>query len=178
MGRISQWLGPVLLLVGALTTRASEARAAAVGDPAPELVGIESWINSEPRTLAALRGHVVLVHFWTLSCGNCIATLPHVKEWHERYAGRGLVVVGVHTPELEFERPRAKVEASVRGRGIQYPVALDGDWATWNAWQNHAWPAFYFVDKRGVLRHVHVGEGDYDGSERWLKKLLAEGDVR
>jgi thiol-disulfide isomerase/thioredoxin len=162
------------LLLAGLAVCAAPARAADVGDPAPELVGIDSWINSEPRTLASLRGQVVLVNFWTLACSNCIATLPHVEAWHERFAARGLVILGVHTPELEFERPRAKVEASVRGRGIAYPVALDLDSATWNAWGNHAWPAFYFVDKRGVIRHVHFGEGEYDESERWLEKLLAE----
>lgn len=164
----------ILLLLVALLLPAPAARAAGVGDPAPELVGLESWINSEPRTIAGLRGHVVLVNFWTLACGNCIATLPHVKAWHERYAARGLVILGIHTPELEFERPRAKVEAAVRGRGLPYPVALDVDSATWNAYGNRYWPAFYFIDKRGVIRHVRFGEHRYQESERWLEELLSE----
>ena len=153
---------------------AGSAAAVEPGDPAPELAGIEAGLNSEPLTLAGLRGKVVLVNFWTLACGNCIATLPHVKAWHERFAARGLVIVGVHTPELEFEKPRAKVEASAQSRGIPYPIALDTESLTWEAWHNRAWPAFYFVDRRGVVRHVQLGEHRYEESERWLEKLLDE----
>ena len=163
-----------LLALPALLMCAPPAGAVAEGELAPEFVGLDGWINSEPQTLEALRGRVVLVNFWTLGCGNCVATLPYVKAWHERFAAAGLVILGIHTPELEFERPRAKVEATVRGRAIEYPVALDLDSRTWKAYGNHAWPAFYFIDRRGVVRHVQLGEGQYERSERWLAELLAE----
>lgn len=141
---------------------------------APEFVGIESWINSEPLTLAALRGKVVLVDFWTYSCVNCVRTLPHLNAWHETYAKRGLVVVGVHTPEFEFEKDRANVEAAVARFGIRYPVALDTGFATWGAYKNRYWPAHYFVDAKGYIRYHHFGEGAYEHSEAVIRALLDE----
>lgn len=141
---------------------------------APELTGITDWINTEPTTLAELRGRVVLVHFWTFGCINCVHVQPHVQAWHERYADRGLVILGVHTPELAFERDIANVRAAVGRAGITFPVALDPAFATWEAYENRYWPAFYFVDKAGRVRHTHFGEGDYAGSERVIEALLAE----
>jgi cytochrome c biogenesis protein CcdA/thiol-disulfide isomerase/thioredoxin len=142
--------------------------------PAPELTGITAWINSPPTTLAALRGKVVLVHFWTFGCINCIHVQPYVKAWFDRYAGDGFVVLGVHTPELSFERDVANVRDAVAKEGVRFPVAFDPDYATWNAYRNSYWPAFYFVDKAGRIRHAHFGEGDYDGSEAVIRELLAE----
>jgi thiol-disulfide isomerase/thioredoxin len=142
--------------------------------PAPEVTGITAWINSEPTSLAALRGRVILVHFWTFGCINCIHVQPHVKAWYDRYAGDGFVVLGVHTPELSFERDIDNVRDAVAKADVRFPVAFDPAYSTWNAYRNSYWPAFYFVDKAGRIRHVHFGEGDYDGSEAVIRELLAE----
>ena len=142
--------------------------------PAPELTGITAWINSEPTSLAALRGKVVLVHFWTFGCINCIHVQPYVKAWYARYAGDGFIVLGIHTPELSFERDIDNVRDAVAKADVRFPVAFDPAYATWNAYRNSYWPAFYFVDKAGRIRHVHFGEGDYDGSEAVIRELLAE----
>ena len=140
--------------------------------PAAELAGITAWINSPPLTLASLRGKVVLVHFWTFGCINCIHVQPYVKAWYDRYASAGLVVVGVHTPELSFERDLGNVRNAVAEDGVTFPVAFDPAFATWNAYANQYWPAFYFVDKAGRIRHVHAGEGDYAASEQVIRELL------
>jgi cytochrome c biogenesis protein CcdA/thiol-disulfide isomerase/thioredoxin len=142
--------------------------------PAPEPTGISAWINSPPVTLAQLRGKVVLVHFWTFACINCIHVQPYVKAWADRYAADGFVVLGVHTPELSFERDLANIRDAVAKAGVRFPVAVDPQFATWNAYRNSYWPASYFVDKAGRIRHVHFGEGDYDGSEAVIRELLAE----
>lgn len=115
--------------------------------PAPEFTGIQTWLNSEPRTLASLRGKVVLVDFWTYTCINCINTLPYVKQWHQKYKDQGLVVVGVHTPEFPFERTTKNVADAIKRFGIEYPVAQDNDYKTWDAYRNQYWPAFYLIDK-------------------------------
>jgi cytochrome c biogenesis protein CcdA/thiol-disulfide isomerase/thioredoxin len=141
---------------------------------APEFLAIEGWINSEPLTMEALRGKVVVLDFWTYSCINCLRTLPHVKAWYDAYRGDGLVIVGVHTPEFAFERDADNVRRAVRDHGIEYPVALDNDYGTWQTWQNRYWPAKYFVDRRGHLRYAHFGEGDYEESEEVIRELLAE----
>ena len=132
---------------------------------APELTGLSHWINSDPVTLKKLRGKVVLVDFWTYSCINCLRTLPHVKAWYHTYRDRGLVVLGIHTPEFAFEHVPDNVEGAVRRLGIEYPVALDNDYGTWNAFQNQYWPAKYLIDRRGHLRYYHFGEGEYDTTE-------------
>jgi len=141
---------------------------------APELAGISDWINSPPLTLAGLRGKVVLVHFWTFACINCIHVQPYVKAWYTRYAAAGLVVIGVHTPELSFERDIGNVRKAVADDGVTFPVAFDPAYATWNAYGNSYWPAFYLVDRAGRIRHVHAGEGDYAGSEQAIRELLLE----
>jgi len=142
--------------------------------PAPELAGIDAWINSDPLTIASLRGKVVLVEFWTFGCINCQHVTPYVKAWYDRYASAGLVVVGIHTPELSFERDLGNVRDAVSKADIRYPVAFDPAYATWNAYRNSYWPAFFFVDRSGRIRHTHVGEGDYDGSEQVIRELLSE----
>ena len=142
--------------------------------PAPELAGIDAWINTSPLTIASLRGKVVLVEFWTFGCINCQHVQPYVKAWYDRYAAAGLVVVGVHTPELSFERDLRNVRDAVAKADIRFPVAFDPAYATWNGYRNSYWPAFFFVDRSGRMRHMHVGEGDYDGSEQVIRELLSE----
>lgn len=142
--------------------------------PAPEISGITDWINSKPLSIAQLRGDVVLVEFWTFACINCVHVQPYVKAWDAKYADSGLVVIGVHTPELSFERDIGNVEDAVAKAGLRFPIAFDPSFATWNAYRNNYWPAFYFIDRSGRIRHVHFGEGDYDGSEQVIRQLLAE----
>jgi cytochrome c biogenesis protein CcdA/thiol-disulfide isomerase/thioredoxin len=144
---------------------------------APDFQGISHWLNSQPLTLASLRGKVVLIDFWTYSCVNCIRTLPYVKRWYETYRGAGLVVVGVHTPEFAFEHVPGNVEKAVRSFGIDYPVALDSDYSTWTAWGNRYWPAEYYVDRQGHVRYAHFGEGDYGETEKVIRTLLAEKNL-
>jgi cytochrome c biogenesis protein CcdA/thiol-disulfide isomerase/thioredoxin len=141
---------------------------------APELTGLSNWINSDPLTFRKLRGKVVLVDFWTYSCINCLRTLPHVKAWYSTYRNRGLVVLGVHTPEFAFEHVPGNVRGAVRRLGIHYPVALDNDYGTWNAFRNQYWPAKYLIDRRGNLRYFHFGEGEYDTTEARIRTLLGE----
>jgi cytochrome c biogenesis protein CcdA/thiol-disulfide isomerase/thioredoxin len=141
---------------------------------APELAGLSTWINSDPLTLRKLRGKVVLVDFWTYSCVNCLRTLPHVKAWDRTYRQRGLVILGVHTPEFAFEYVAGNVRSAVRRLGVRYPVALDNEYATWNAFQNQYWPAKYLIDRKGHLRYYHFGEGEYDTTEARIRTLLGE----
>ena len=143
-------------------------------DPAPEIGGISSWINSDPLTIAELRGKVVLVDFWTYSCVNCIRTLPYLTEWHDKYADRGLVIIGVHTPEFAFERDRDNVLAAVARHRIEYPVAQDNHDVTWDAFGNIYWPAKYLIDGEGLVRYRHFGEGAYAETEQQIRDLLAE----
>lgn len=141
--------------------------------PAPELAGITEWLNSAPLTMAGLRGRVVLIDVWTYSCVNCRRTLPFVRALHETYDG--LTVVGLHSPEFDFEKSPDNVERAVRDLGVTWPVANDADRATWDALRNDYWPAKYLVDKAGLIRYVHVGEGDEDAIEDAVRSLLAEG---
>jgi cytochrome c biogenesis protein CcdA/thiol-disulfide isomerase/thioredoxin len=142
--------------------------------PAPDFTGITGWLNSPALHLADLRGKVVLVDFWTYSCINCIRTLPYVTSWYEKYHDQGLVVIGVHTPEFAFERETPNVAQATQRYNISYPVAQDNNYATWTAYQNQYWPAEYFIDAKGHLRHTHFGEGNYDESEQVIQELLAE----
>ena len=141
---------------------------------APQIRGITAWINSDALTLSALRGKVVLVHFWTFGCYNCRNVQPYVKAWYDRYEAAGFTVIGVHTPELSFERDLSNVRQAVVDQGVRFPVAFDPDYTTWYGYANRYWPAFYFVDKVGRIRHEHFGEGDYEGSEQVIRELLAE----
>ena len=148
------------------------------GEPStPEFAGISGWINSEPLRMADLRGKVVLVDFWTYTCINCIRTFPHLKEWHAKYADKGLVVVGVHSPEFLFETVRANVEQAVSDFGIEYPVAQDNKLNTWQAFGNRSWPGKFLIDKSGAIRFRHFGEGQYAETERWIRELLAETEA-
>jgi cytochrome c biogenesis protein CcdA/thiol-disulfide isomerase/thioredoxin len=141
---------------------------------APSLVGAVEWLNSEPLTPEALKGKVVLVDFWTYSCINCLRSIPYVRAWAEKYKDQGLVVIGVHSPEFAFEKNVANVRKAVSDLKIDYPVAVDNNFAIWRAFKNQYWPAHYFIDANGNIRHHHFGEGDYAGSERVIQKLLAE----
>jgi cytochrome c biogenesis protein CcdA/thiol-disulfide isomerase/thioredoxin len=142
--------------------------------PAPGFSGISDWINSKPLTIAGLRGKVVLVDFWTYSCINCLRTLPHLKAWDAAYRKAGLTIVGVHTPEFAFEHVPSNVRKAARELGVRYPVAIDNDYKTWDAYQNGAWPTEYLIDRTGVIREIKEGEGSYDDTEREIRKLLGE----
>ncbi len=140
--------------------------------PAPQFTGLTNWINSPPLTLSNLRGQVVLVDFWTYSCINCIRTLPYLEKWYQTYHNQGLVIIGVNTPEFAFEHVPGNVAAAVRKFGIAYPVALDNNYATWDAYNNDSWPADYLIDRSGDIRYVATGEGDYPTTERAIQELL------
>ncbi|HJU95552.1 MAG TPA: thioredoxin family protein [Nitrososphaera sp.] len=141
---------------------------------APELTNVNGYINSEPITVADLRGKVVLVDFWTYSCINCIRTIPYLNAWHEKYADNGLVIVGVHTPEFEFEKDYNNVKAAVEKFDIKYPVAQDNEKGTWEAYENRYWPRKYLIDTDGYVRYDHIGEGAYAETEKVIQSLLAE----
>jgi thiol-disulfide isomerase/thioredoxin len=132
------------------------------------------WLNSQPLTANSLRGRVVLIDVWTYTCINWLHTAPYVRAWAEKYKDLGLVVIGVHAPEFPFERNVDNVRRAVKERGLSYPVAIDNDFAIWRAFRNIAWPALFFIDAQGRVRHQHFGEGEYEQSERFIKKLLAE----
>jgi cytochrome c biogenesis protein CcdA/thiol-disulfide isomerase/thioredoxin len=140
----------------------------------PSLAGATDWLNSPPLTPEGLRGKVVVIDFWTYSCINCLRAIPYVRAWAEKYKDHGLVVIGVHTPEFAFERNIANVRAAVSALKIGYPVAIDNDYKIWRAFDNEYWPAHYFIDAQGHIRHSHFGEGNYDESERVIQQLLAE----
>ncbi|HEY2490956.1 MAG TPA: cytochrome c biogenesis protein DipZ [Streptosporangiaceae bacterium] len=143
--------------------------------PAPNFTGITAWLNTpggKPLALSALRGKVVLVDFWTYSCINCQRTLPHIEGWYREYAKDGFVVVGVHTPEFAFEHVVSNVRAQAAALGVRYPVAIDDNYATWNAYANQYWPADYLIDAHGYVRHVHFGEGDYATTGHLISQLL------
>ncbi|MGY1663381.1 thioredoxin family protein [Geodermatophilus sp. SYSU D00705] len=140
----------------------------------PSLDGATGWLNTAPLTADGLRGRVVLVDFWTYTCINWIRTLPYIRAWAEKYRDLGLVVLGVHTPEFSFEQDVDNVRRAVERTGISYPVALDSDYAVWEAFANHYWPALYFVDATGHIRHHRFGEGDFMQSELVIQRLLAE----
>jgi thiol-disulfide isomerase/thioredoxin len=138
----------------------------------PALDGATGWLNSEPLGPADLRGHPVLVNFWTLTCINWLRQEPYVRAWSRAYRADGLVVVGVHTPEFTFEHEIDRIERATADRDIDYPVAVDDDYAVWQAFDNHYWPALYFVDADGIVRDEHFGEGRYEESERTIQRLL------
>ena len=145
-----------------------------VGSLAPDLSGISGWINTDEFTLASLRGEVVLIDFWTYTCVNCLRTLPYLREWHEKYADLGLNIVGVHTPEFEFEKDFDNVLAAVEQHDLGWRMAQDNDFRTWRSYNNRYWPAKYLIDHEGVIRYRHFGEGRYDETEEWIRDLLEE----
>lgn len=140
--------------------------------PAPQIGGIEAWINSKPLQLKALKGNVVLIDFWTYSCINCIRTLPYLKAWYDHYHDKGLIIIGIHSPEFGFEKNLANVTRAVKQDGLKYPVALDNQFITWQNFKNSYWPAHYLIDKKGNVVYTHLGEGDYDVTENNIQYLL------
>ncbi len=140
----------------------------------PSLGGATEWLNSPPLTAAGLRGKVVLVDFWTYTCINWRRTLPYVRAWAEKYKNQGLVVIGVHSPEFEFEKIIDNVRWAAKDMSIDYPIAVDSDHAIWRAFRNDYWPALYFIDAQGHIRHHQFGEGEYEQSEKIIQQLLAE----
>jgi thiol-disulfide isomerase/thioredoxin len=138
----------------------------------PSLGGAAGWLNSDPLGPAKLRGHVVLVNFWTLTCINWLRQEPYVRAWSQAYRNDGLIVIGVHTPEFSFEHEIDLVRQATKERAIDYPVAVDNDYAIWSAFANHYWPALYFIDADGIIRDDHFGEGRYEQSERVIQRLL------
>jgi cytochrome c biogenesis protein CcdA/thiol-disulfide isomerase/thioredoxin len=146
--------------------------------PMPELSGAIAWLHSPPLTREQLRGKVVVIDFWTYSCVNCLRALPYTEGWYAKYKDAGLVVIGVHTPEFAFEKERSNVEQAVRDLKISYPVAIDSNYKIWQAFNNEYWPAHYFIDGKGRIRHHHFGEGEYDESERVIQELLKENGAK
>jgi thiol-disulfide isomerase/thioredoxin len=166
--------GSALAALGGEAPRAVETPfvTAATQATAPDFVGLGNWHNSAPLKLADLRGKVVLVNFWTYGCVNCVNTLPHVTGLYAKYKDRGLVVVGIHTPEFPFERSASNVQAALKRHGITYPVAQDNDSQTRTAYRNRYWPAQYIVDQNGKIVFQHDGEGQYDQIDRTVARLL------
>jgi cytochrome c biogenesis protein CcdA/thiol-disulfide isomerase/thioredoxin len=163
---------------GASLAAAEEGKLSDYG-AAPPFLAAGPWLNSPASGLSLdeLRGKVVLVDFWTYSCVNCVRTLPYLRSWYEAYKDKGFVIVGVHSPEFEFEKAGANVAAAVRDLGVTWPVVQDNDYAEWNAYGNRYWPAHYFIDAKGRLRYFHFGEGGYDASERVIQALLKEAGI-
>jgi thiol-disulfide isomerase/thioredoxin len=144
-----------------------------IGMAAPEIAN-DTWVNSEPPRLSGLRGKVVLIEFWTFGCYNCRNVEPYVKEWHKKYSDKGLVIIGVHSPEFSHERAIENVKRYVNEHAIRYAVAIDNDFATWKRYGNRYWPAMYLIDKKGVIRYIRIGEGGYRQTEEQILGLLAE----
>lgn len=162
-----------LLLAGlaALLPKPASAQACT---PAPDINGTGPWFNSPPLSLAQLKGKVVLVEFWTFGCSNCRNVAPYIKQWHERYADKGLVVVGVHTPEFAHEADPKRVKNYLRENDIRHPVVMDNDHAIWNRWNNRYWPAMYLLNPSGEVCYRHFGEGRYAETESRIRQLLPE----
>jgi thiol-disulfide isomerase/thioredoxin len=148
------------------------------GVKAPEIIPGGVWFNSQPLTLASLKGKVVIIDFWTYSCINCQRTLPYLREWNEKYKDKGLVIIGVHAPEFEFEKNEKNVGTAIKDFNLTYPIVQDNDFATWRAYGNQYWPAKYFIDAEGNIRYHHFGEGAYDESEKVIQELLTEAGAR
>jgi len=173
------FLGTAAIGVAAVLTKLSPLQSLITDEGAmPDLDGATGWLNTAPLSTKQLRGKVVLVDIWTYSCINSLRQLPYLKRWAATYGNAGLVVIGVHSPEFEFEKDRANVERAVNDLGISYPVAIDSDHGVWRAFNNEYWPADYFVDAKGRIRHHHFGEGDYAGSERTIQDLLRQNGAK
>lgn len=140
----------------------------------PAFEGINQWLNSAPLSIADLKGSVVLVQFWTFACINCQRTLPYVTRWHRQYGAQGLKVIGIHTPEFAFERDVNNIKRALQQHRITYPVPIDNDYKTWNAYRNEYWPHLFLADRRGLIRYNHIGEGAYDTTEQTILQLLQQ----
>lgn len=165
-------LGAALVFAWSNGWTAVGTRDPAIGALAPDFTGADRWFNSAPLTVNGLRGKVVLVEFWTRECINCIHVLPHTKALYDKYAGKGLVIVGVHTPEFDEERDPALLQKAIGQFGITWPVAVDNGARIWNAYGNRYWPAIYLIDQKGKVVYRHVGEGAYDDTDERIRRLL------
>jgi thiol-disulfide isomerase/thioredoxin len=143
-------------------------------EPLAPPISSQTWINSQPLEWNSLRGKVVMVEFWTFDCINCRHVIPYLRGMYDSYRDKGFTLIGVHSPELNYERVLANVQDAVKKMGLQYPIAIDNDFANWNRYHNLYWPAIYLVDKRGVIRYSHIGEGGYEESRAWIEKLIQE----
>ena len=161
-------------IAGRTIAEAQEPPSIVGSSPLYGLSGATGWVNSAPLTAKQLKGKVVLVDFWTYSCINCLRSLPYIEAWAQKYKDSGLVVIGVHTPEFDFEKELPNVQKAVQKFGVTYPIALDSNRAIWDAFHNEYWPAHYFIDAKGKVRFEHFGEGNYDQSEHWIQELLQE----
>jgi thiol-disulfide isomerase/thioredoxin len=172
LSRPFRWPGIVIgiLLAGLVSLESADAM---VGKLAPDIIN-EVWLNGAPLRMTELKGKVVMVEFWTFGCYNCRNVEPYVKQWHQKYADKGLVIIGVHSPEFSYEQDLAKVKRYIQEHDIRFPIPIDNDFSTWNRYGNRYWPAMYLIDKQGVIRHVRVGEGGYHETERLIQSLLAE----
>lgn len=171
MGAVVRWA----MLLSAFMAASSGTFAAEQSGPLmPQLSGAVEWLNSPALTRESLRGKVVLVDFWTYDCINCQRSLPYVNQWAKKYQKDGLVVIGVHTPEFDYERVVDNVRQQVKKLGIEYPVAIDNNHVIWHAFNNQYWPAHYFVDAKGQVRASHFGEGQYQQQEQFIQRLLKE----
>jgi thiol-disulfide isomerase/thioredoxin len=144
----------------------------AASNSLPEFQGIQEWLNSSPLTKKDLQGSVALIHIWTFACINCQRTLPYIVKWHQQYAAQGLKVVSVHTPEFPYERKIANIQAAIKKHGITYPVAVDNDFKTWQAYKNEYWPHLFLANRQGTIVYDHIGEGAYPETDRTIQKLL------
>ncbi|KAM3092653.1 thioredoxin family protein [Phormidesmis sp. 146-35] len=144
------------------------------GRSLPEFQGIAQWLNSSAVSIANLKGNVVLIQFWTFACINCQRTLPAIVQWHQKYEAQGLKIIGIHTPEFAFERKVDNVKQALEKHKITYPIAIDNDFKTWNAYDNEYWPHLFLGDRQGLIRYDHIGEGAYDQTERLIRQLLKE----
>ncbi|MEH2283993.1 MAG: thioredoxin family protein [Nostoc sp.] len=138
----------------------------------PEFQGISEWLNSTPLSIADLKGSVVLIQFWTFACINCQRTLPYITRWHRQYKSQGLKVIGIHTPEFAFERDANNIKKALRQHQITYPVPVDNEYKTWNAYENQYWPHIFLADRQGLLQYDHIGEGAYEKIEQTIRQLL------
>lgn len=139
----------------------------------PEFEGISQWLNSEDIKISDLKGNIVLVQFWTFTCINCQRTLPYITQWHQKYSQKGLKVIGIHTPEFTFEKYANNVKQALKKHKITYPVPLDNEYKTWNAYENSYWPHLFLADRQGVIIYDHIGEGAYEETEQMIRKILA-----
>ncbi len=167
-----RWLG-ILVMVVVVGWFSLQSADAMLGKPAPEITNA-TWLNSAPLRMAELKGKVVMVEFWTFGCYNCRNVEPYVKQWYQQYKNQGFVVIGVHSPEFSHEREIENVRRYLKEHEISFPVPIDNEFSTWNRYGNRYWPAMYLIDKRGIIRHVKIGEGGYSETERQIQALLAE----
>lgn len=171
---LTRVLTVLAILCGFVASQAQDPPSIVGSSPLYSLSGATGWLNSKPLTEKQLKGKVVLIDFWTYSCINCLRALPYIRAWADKYKDSGLVVIGVHTPEFDFEKDSPNVEKAIQKFGITYPVALDSNQVIWNGFHNEFWPAHYFIDATGKVRFEHFGEGQYDQSEKWIQQLLQE----